>query len=172
MNRVRIRPPTAAERQELGRWRRAGKTAAYQRAQTILLAADEGASGNQIARGLGLHPNTVRRWLHAFSAGGLSTLAPRARGGRAPVFGPEGATALVTLLHERPEDHACPSGAAGRWTLGDAAAVLVREGAVPAISLESIRRLLRRHGHSWQRAKEWLTSPDPEYLRLKGAAPA
>jgi transposase len=159
------------ERQELGRWRRGGKTGRYQRAQAVLLAADAGESGCQIARGLGLHPNTARRWLHAFSTGGLSRLAPRARGRRAPVFGPEVATALVTLLHERPEDHACPSGGTGRWTLGDAAAVLVREGTVRTISLESIRRLLRRHGHSWQRAKEWLTSPDPEYQRRKGGAP-
>jgi transposase len=172
MNRVRIRPPTAAERRELGRWRRAGKTAWYQRAQTIRLAADEGASGREIARALGLHPNTVRRWLHAFAAGGLPGLRPRPRGGRAPVFGPEVGAALVTLLHERPEDHACPSGAAGRWTLGDAAAVLVRQGAVGGISVESVRRLLRRRGHSWQRAKEWLTSPDPEYQRKKGGAPA
>jgi transposase len=172
MNRVRIRPPTAAERQELGRWRRGGKTGRYQRAQAVLLAADGGASGSRIARALGLHPNTVRRWLHAFATGGLPALAPRPRGGRAPVFGPEVAGALVTLLHERPEDHAVPSGATGRWTLGDAAAVLVREGVVRAISLESLRRLLRRRGRSWQRAKEWLTSPDPEYQRLKGAAPA
>jgi transposase len=172
MNRVRVRPPTAAERQESGRWRRAGKTVRYQRAQAVLLAADVGASGRQIARGLGLHPNTVPRWLHAFAAGGLPALAPRRRGGRAPVFGPEVAAALVTLLHERPEDHAVPSGSAGRWTLGDAAAVLAREGVVRAMSLESVRRVLRRQGHSWQRAKEWLTSPDPEYQRLKGGAPA
>jgi hypothetical protein len=73
--------------------------------------------------------------------------------------------ALLRTLHP----HRAPARAAPgpcreveRWTLRDVAAVLVREGYVCQASLESIRRLLQSRKHSWQRAKEWLRSPDPQ----------
>lgn len=75
--------------------------------------------------------------------------------------------ALIALLHEPPEQHGAPD---ERWTLRAAAAALVREGWTTAISLESVRRLLREHKHPWQRAKEWVTSPDPAYGRKKSGA--
>lgn len=167
MNRLHVRLPTATERTELERWTRAGKTAWYQRARTILLAADSGACGTEIAQVLGLHPNTTRRWLHAFSTGGLAALAPKPRGGRLRQFGDDLAEVLIALLHEPPSAH---GGEAERWTLRDVAAVLVREGYVRQISLESIRRLLQSRKHSWQRAKEWLRSPDPQYAFKKSGA--
>ena len=49
MNRLRIRPPTPNERAELVRCTRSGKTAWYQRACTVLLAADTSALGTEIA---------------------------------------------------------------------------------------------------------------------------
>ncbi len=167
MNCLRIRPPTTDERAELERWTRAATTARYQRARAILLAADTGASGAALALLLGMHPNTTRRWLHAFQAGGMEASRPRPRGGRGKQFGDTVAEALIALLHEAPEAHGCTS---SRWTLHDVAAVLVRERRVTQISSESIRRLLKARHHSWQRAKEWLTSPDPEYIRKKSGA--
>ena len=38
------------------------------------------------------------------------------------------------------------------------------------VSDEAIRLALRRLGVRWQRAKHWITSPDPDYLRKKGDA--
>jgi hypothetical protein len=32
---------------------------------------------------------------------------------------------------------------------------------------ETIRQALRRLGVGWKRAKAWITSPDPAYLRKK-----
>jgi transposase len=169
MNRLQIRAPTVDEQTELERWARSGKSAWYQRARTVLLAAEARLGGTEIARALGLHPNTTRRWLHAFERGGLSALAPKPKGGKARTFGDDVAEALIALLHEPPEAHGAE---AGRWTLRDVAAVLVRGGQAPAISLESVRRLLRRRGYSWQRAKEWRRSPDPQYAFKKSGATA
>jgi transposase len=167
VNRTVIRDPTAEERETLRRWERSGNIAWYQRARTILLAADDRMDATAIARSLALHPNTTRRWLHLFDREGLAVLVPQPKGGSAKRFGEELVEALIALLHEPPEEHGAPD---ERWTLREAAAALVREGWTEAISIESIRRLLREHRHSWQRAKEWLTSPDPRYAFKKDGA--
>jgi transposase len=167
MNRTVIREPTCQEREQLREWERSGKLDRYQRARTILLAADDGTDATAIARTLDLHPNTTRRWLHTFDQQGLEALAPKARGGKAKQFGTELVDALIALLHEAPEQHGAPD---ERWTLREAAAALVREGWTEWISLESVRRLLRERKHSWQRAKEWIRSPDPAYARKKSGA--
>ena len=164
MNRTVIRAPTTEERQTLEQWEQSRTLAWYQRARTIVLAADDGMNATAIARTLGLHPNTTRRWLHTFDQEGLAALAPQPRGGSAKHFGEEVVEALIALLHEPPTQHGAPD---ERWTVREAAAALVREGWTSQISHESIRRLLREHKHSWQRAKEWLTSPDPAYTFKK-----
>jgi hypothetical protein len=38
------------------------------------------------------------------------------------------------------------------------------------VSGETIRATLQRLGIRWQRAKRWITSPDPEYARKKAPA--
>ena len=40
------------------------------------------------------------------------------------------------------------------------------------VSGETIRQALIRLGVGWKRAKTWITSPDPSYLRKKGRATA
>jgi transposase len=167
MNRTVIRDPTTEERQTLRQWERSGKIAWYQRARTILLAADDRMAGTAIARTLGLHPNTTRRWLHTFDQQGLEALAPKPTGGSAKQFGEDLVEALIALLHEPPAQHGAPD---ERWTLQEAAAALLREGWTTTISIESIRRLLHEHKHSWLRAKEWIRSPDPAYARKKSGA--
>jgi transposase len=164
MNRTVIRAPTSEERETLHQWDRSEQSAWYQRARTILLAADSRLDATAIARHLGLHPNTTRRWLHAFDQAGLSMLAPQPKGGSARQFGTDLVEALIALLHEPPTQHGAPE---ERWTLREAAAALVREGWAEEISIESIRRVLREQKHSWQRAKEWVVSPDPQYAFKK-----
>ena len=47
------------------------------------------------------------------------------------------------------------------------------EGLTPTVvSGEAVRKTLLRLGIGWKRAKQWITSPDPEYLRKKGSATA
>lgn len=167
MNRTVIRDPTTDERETLQDWERSGKIAWYQRARTVLLAADDRMDATAIARSLALHPNTTRRWLHTFDQEGLDVLAPQPKGGSTRQFGEGVVEALLALLHEPPSQHGAPD---ERWTLREAAAALVREGWTKEISIESIRRLLREHRHSWQRAKEWVRSPDPRYAFKKDGA--
>ena len=54
------------------------------------------------------------------------------------------------------------------WTLELAAEVCFEHGlTVSQMSIETIRQVLGRLGVGWQRAKNWITSPDPEYARKK-----
>jgi hypothetical protein len=38
------------------------------------------------------------------------------------------------------------------------------------VSGETVRATLARLGVRWERAKRWITSPDPQYQRKKGGA--
>jgi hypothetical protein len=110
--------------------------------------------------------------LHAFSATGLACLqkkSSRAHRTRL-VFGPAQAERLRALLHRSPRDFGKPTSV---WTLDLAAEVSVAEGIVSTrVSGETIRQTLLRLGLSWERAKHWITSPDPGYARKKGSATA
>jgi len=55
------------------------------------------------------------------------------------------------------------------WTLEHAAEVSFEEGITKErVSGETIRSTLKRLGVRWERAKRWISSPDPEYERKKG----
>jgi hypothetical protein len=54
------------------------------------------------------------------------------------------------------------------WTLPLAAQVAYEQGLTAwAVSGETVRATLARMGVRWRRAKQWITSPDPEYARKK-----
>jgi hypothetical protein len=90
---------------------------------------------------------------------------------RTPSIGPsdeEGAEALRQMLHRSPREFGKPS---SLWTMEMAAEVSFEEGLTKErISGETVRATLSRMGVRWQRAKHWITSPDPLYERKKGGA--
>jgi hypothetical protein len=80
----------------------------------------------------------------------------------------ERAEQLRALLHRSPRDFGHPT---SLWTLDLAAEVGCAQGLTPrVVSGEAIRQTLLRLGISWKRAKQWITSPDPEYARKKADA--
>jgi hypothetical protein len=73
-------------------------------------------------------------------------------------------------LHQSPRTFGHPP---SQWTLALAAEMAYAEGLTHRpISGESLRRALACLGVRWQRAKHWITSPDPAYVRKKTARPA
>jgi hypothetical protein len=77
---------------------------------------------------------------------------------------------LRDLLHQSPRQFGKPT---SLWTLELAADVSFEQGLTPGrVSGETIRATLQRLGIAWRRAKRWITSPDPEYVREKGHATA
>lgn len=170
---VSMRPPifvrslSDEERTVLEKGLRSADAFVLRRCQ-ILLASARGERAPRIAEHLGCDDQTVLDALHAFNAVGLPCLqkgSSRAKRTRL-VFGLEQAERLRALLHRSPRDFDQPTSV---WTLDLAAEVSCAQGIVPTrVSGETIRQTLRRLGISWERAKHWITSPDPEYARKKG----
>jgi hypothetical protein len=74
------------------------------------------------------------------------------------------------VLHRSPREFGRET---SLWTLSMAAEVAFEEGITQRrVSGETIRAtLMRLLGVKWQRAKRWITSPDPLYERKKTPRP-
>jgi transposase len=155
-----------AERATLARWQRSEQKVKFVRAR-ILLLAEQTPSAAAVARTVGVHVQTVRDLARVFRAEGLAGLEPKPRPGRPRRFGEPAADTLITLLHEPPEQHGV---ADGRWTLERAAKVLATRLGVASVGRETVRQLLRRRRHTWQRTKAWIRSTDPQYAAKKNGA--
>jgi hypothetical protein len=74
------------------------------------------------------------------------------------------------LLHQSPRTFGKPTSV---WTMELAAEVSFAEGiTAELVSGETIRQAILHLGVRWTRAKQWITSPDPEYARAKVNATA
>jgi transposase len=165
-----VRALTDGERQALEAGLHSGRAFTLRRAQ-ILLASARQEPVPQIARALGCSEQCVRNTIHAFQEQGVAALQPRSH---APHHRPQTAfpgaqaEALGDLLHRGPRDFGHPT---SLWTLALAAEVSVAEGLTATrVSGETIRATLARLDVRWRRAKRWITSPDPAYLRKKARA--
>jgi transposase len=166
-----IRPLTENERQQIQAGLRSSDAFVLRRCQ-ILLASARGERAIAIAQQLGCDDQTVRNVIHGFNSSGLTVLQ---EGSSRPhrlhtSFSEEGLQRLKDLLHRRPSDFGKER---STWTLELAAQVSFEQGIIATpISDESVRRALKRLKTNWKRAKHWITSPDPLYLRKKTHATA
>jgi len=166
-----VRPLADAERAAVAAGLRSSDAFALRRCQVVLASA-RGERAPRIAEQLGCDDQTVLDAIAAFNARGLACLR---RGSRRPrtthaAFTAAGAERLRALLHQRPRTFNRDT---SLWTLELAAEVSFEQGLTATrVSGETIRATLARLGLSWQRAKRWITSPDPEYARKKGRATA
>jgi transposase len=138
----------------------------------IVLASARGERAPAIARAAGCSTQTVHTALRAWAAHGPPSLTRRSSRPRTirPAFSAAGTERLRALLHQSPRTFDKPTSA---WTLDLAAAVSCEQGLTrERVTGETVRATLARLGLSWQRAKRWLTSPDPEYARKKDRATA
>jgi len=133
----------------------------------ILLASSKGQRPSEIARNLGCSLQMVRNVINACHSEGLDCLRPKSRRPKTvqPIFDAEKAERLRAILHQSPRTFGKPTSV---WTLALAAEVCLEQGVTEReVSIERIRVTLQRLGVGWLRAKDWITSPDPEYTRKK-----
>ena len=165
-----VRSLSEKERETLQAGLRSKDAFTLRRSQ-MLLASSRGEEVPRIATNLGCGQQTVRDAIHDFDARGLDALvAKSSRPWRTrDAFEEESAEALRGLLHRSPREFDRDS---SLWTLSMAAEVAFEEGLTEErVSGETIRTTLARLlGVRWQRAKRWITSPDPLYERKKGDA--
>ncbi len=162
---------SAAERSTLEAGLRWGDAFVLRRCQ-ILLASARGTHVPAIASQVGCNRQTVRTAIHALGTTGLAALtqASSRPHTRHAAFAAVAAERVRDLLHRSPREFGKPT---RLWTLEVAAAVRCAEGLTPTrVTGETIRATLRRLAVRWHRATQWITSPDPAYLRNKGGATA
>jgi transposase len=161
-----VRPPTEAERQAVEDGLRSPDAFVLRRAQ-IILASAQGEQAGVIAPRVGFSGQAVRAVIRAFTAQGVAAVRQRARRNRiiSRSVATVGAEAWRALLLRSPRDFAKPTGV---WTLDLAAAVAPEQGLTAwRVSGDTMRATLARRGVRWRRAKEWITSPDPQDARKK-----
>ncbi len=138
----------------------------------ILLASARGEWVPRIAEMLGCNDQTVRNVLREFERDGIDACLRRGSSRPHTVHAKVdeiGREQIRALLHQSPRTFGKPTSV---WTMELAAEVSFAEGiTAERVSGETIRQAIGRLGVRWQRAKEWITSPDPEYARKKSARP-
>jgi transposase len=161
-----VRPLTNEERVALRAGLRSPDAFTLRRCQLLLASAD-GLKPAQIAERFGCASQTVRNAIRAFEAAGTDCLVEGSHRPKStrPEIDDGGRERLRALLHRSPRDLGKPT---SLWTLALAAEVALAEGITARpVSDETIRQALLRLGVGWKRAKTWITSPDPAYLRKK-----
>lgn len=127
-----------------------------QRARAALASAD-GASNAAIARELGVHIATVRRWRKRFHHEALAALEDRPRPGRPRRYGPQVHLAIVTTITS-----ARPS-IDSQWTHKSIAEALAHYG----ISPSQVGRILADLDLKPHLVRGWLTRPDDPHFHDK-----
>jgi transposase len=161
-----VRALTGSERQSLSAGLRSREAFTLRRAQ-ILLASAEGQQASVIAVRVGCSLGTVHNTIHAVGKQGTDCLAEKKRGPKdaRPILDEAKADPLTGILHQSPRRF---GKARSTWTLGLLAEVAFEQELTPhRLSHEAVRQAVKRLGHGWKRAKQWITSPDPAYARKK-----
>ena len=166
-----VRPLTDAEQQALKTGLRSPDAFILRRCQILLHSAD-GQRPKTIATSVGCCVQSVRNAIRAFHAVGIDCLREKSSCPKTShaVVDETVRQRLREMLHRSPRDFDKPT---SLWTLELAADVAHAQGLTSRrVSGETIRLALRELGVGWKRAKQWITSPDPAYLRKKGHATA
>lgn len=163
---VFVRSLIGREREQLEAGLRSNDEFILRRCQ-IVLASARGQHAPAIAELVGCDDETVRDVIRAFNERRLGVLQ---RGSTRPhrtqaAFGVGQMERLREILHQSSRNFGKPTSV---WTLELAAEVSFEQGLTASrVSDETIRATLARQQISWQRAKRWIISPDPEYERKK-----
>jgi transposase len=163
---IRLRAISENERQQLEAGLRTQEAFVLRRCQ-ILLAANRGQYAPAIAQAVGCDDETVRDVIRAFNERGLKCLGRQSSRPHTihTAFSDATLLRLKDLLHESPRKYGKNTSV---WTLELAGEVSLEQGLTSErVSGETIRTVLKRLGIGWQRAKHWITSPDPAYARKK-----
>jgi len=166
-----VRPLAADERAALETGLRSARGFTVRRCH-ILLSSAARQHTTAIARTLRCNDQTVRNTIHDFHCRGLAALQPKSsRPHRThATFDADGRERLRALLHQSPRVFGKETSV---WTLELAAEVSFAQGLTRRrVSDETIRAAITQLGVRWKRAKHWITSPDPAYVRKKTAVTA
>ncbi len=128
---------------------RSGEVRLAERAR-IVLACLKGKRNDEVAREVGVRPNTVGQWRQRFAARGILGLRDEPRPGKPAKYGVELRDRVLAQLELPP-----PAGMAS-WDGGSLARAL-------DVTDDAVWRVLRKEGIQLQRHRSWCVSTDPEF---------
>lgn len=166
-----VRPLTHEEQNALKQALRAADSFTLRRAQ-ILLGSARGERAAHLAESLGCATQTVYNAIHDFNERGVLALDRQSNRPKTieSAFDEPARERLVEIAHQSPRAF---GKARSLWSLETLAEVAFEQGLTKQqVSIETIRRTIHALGSSWQRAKDWITSPDPQYDLKKNNATA
>lgn len=131
----------------------------------IVLAAARRETNASIARNLGVHVDTVRKWRRRFAVDGLAGLTDRPRPGRPRTFTAVQVAQVKAVACEPPARHELPL---TRWSATELATAAVRQRIVASVSASTIRRWLAQDAIKPWRYRSWIFPRDPNF-KVKAA---
>lgn len=137
-----------AELERLAR-SRSGEVRLAERARMVL-GCMQGKRNDEVAREMGVRPNTVGQWRRRFAASGIAGLCDAPRSGKPAKYGVELRDRVLAQLELPP-----PAGMAS-WDGGSLALAL-------GVSDDAVWRVMRKQGIQLQRHRSWCVSTDPEF---------
>ena len=161
-----VRSLNPSERKQLQAGLRSRNAFTVRRCQ-ILLASSRQQKPSSIALSLGCASQTVRNAIRDFHNSGLASLEQKSRRPKSvePLLNAESCEQIRAILHSSPRLFGKSTSV---WSLDLIAEVAFEQGLVSIpVSREVIRRAIARLGVKWKRAKNWITSPDPQYALKK-----
>lgn len=132
----------------------------YERYRLLAVVAG-GLTAGAASRAVGCSDQKAEHWVHRFNASGFDSFEKQPNHpGRRIIIDSQQVRSLIRVALSRPEDIGLPF---TQWSVSKLRAHCLKEGLIPPITDEWVRRLLRREGVSYQHTKTWKQSPDPEF---------
>lgn len=157
---VFVRPVSMAEGQRLQKISKTAKDPVKLRRAIVVWASAQGRSVPDIAHLLDVSADYVRDVVHAFNEQGFEALSPKWSGGAPKTIDEPARARICAIAGCDPRILRQPF---STWSLSKLCDYLVEHGYVERISRETLRRILRDGGVSWQSTTTWKASNDPEF---------
>lgn len=130
----------------------------------VVLHSAQGFSPPKISEMLGLNVQTVREVIKAWNKEKFAALEPKYGGGRPRKFSGKTRKALADLALTRPDELGFPF---REWSLSRLRAAAISRGIVDDISLQWLSVIMDEEALSYQEAKTWKESKDPDFNKKK-----
>jgi transposase len=166
VNRWRIPAISEADTDILKKWRRGSDKRKWEKA-VIITGASQGETVHEISVKVSRTTEKVKEWIKAFRKKGIEGLNsnPRKLNQKLRKKIEEKKNNLIRLIHETPKLHNINRTS---WSL-EALSIAYEQRYKSSIGSSTISEYIRRAGYSFRKAKETLTSTDPDF-RIKLSA--
>lgn len=159
---VFVRSLSMTEGRKVQKISRTAKEPVRLRRAIVVLMSAQGQAVRDITSLMQVSEDYVRGVIHAFNERGFDALDPKWSGGRPKVIGEQLRERICLIARTSPADWGITG--FSTWSLSKLREHLIQRRSVVAISIETLRQILRAGGVSWQATSTWKASTDPDFL--------